>query len=64
MDMKFIAISYYTDTIKEVVLFYFWKGIINVNDGLVLSIMVLSLLPLILFFISIYGFEVVEIRHN
>jgi len=64
MDMKFLAISYYTDTITEVVLFYFWKGIINVNDGLVLSIMVLSLLPLILFFISIYGFEVVEIRHN
>lgn len=62
--MKLLAISYYTDTITEVVLFYFWKGIINVNDSLVLSIIILSLLPLILFIISIYGFEVVEIRHN
>lgn len=64
MDMKLLAISYYTDTVTEVVLFYFWKGIIDVNDGLVLSIIILSLLPLILFIISIYGFEVVEIRHN
>jgi ABC-type transport system involved in multi-copper enzyme maturation permease subunit len=64
MDMGLLAINHYSNTITEVVLIFLWNGAIIMTTDVYLSIFVLLSIPLILLFISIYGFEVVEIRHN